>query len=116
MKNLGILAFIVIVLLIFGAGSAGLLPKAPVIVQTLDPNASITIATPEQANQLFFFIVFVIINLVGAGATIALLFWFLGRATNNARSLPKTPPPFLNRSKAIALPTTDAAQLTDKTT
>jgi hypothetical protein len=114
-RNLGILAVIVIILLVFGAGSAGILPKAPVIMQTTDPNASVTMATPEQANQLFFFIVFVIINLVGAGATIAVLFWFLGRATNNARSLPNTPPPFLNRKKAIALPTTDGAQLPDKT-
>lgn len=97
MRRLGILAGFVILLTVFGAGSAGLLPSVPFLVQTADPNASPMMATPEQANQLFFWIVFVLINLVGAGVTLAIVMWFLGRATNHARNLPNNPPAILNR-------------------
>jgi hypothetical protein len=97
-KKLVILVGFVILLTVFGAGSAGLLPSLPFLVQTTDPNASPMMATPEQANQLVFWVVFVIINLIGAGVTLALVMWFLGRATNHARSLPNNPPAVLNRS------------------
>lgn len=97
MKKLGILAGFVLLLTIFGAGSAGLLPELPFLVQTDDPNASAMMATPEQANQLVFWVIFVLINLIGAGVTLTVVMWFLGRATNHARNLPNNPPPFLNR-------------------
>lgn len=115
MKNLGILAGIVLVLLVFGAGSAGLLPGLPVITQTSDPNASVSAVTPEQANQFIFFVVFVLINVIGAGLTIAILFWFLGRATSNARRIPNAPVAVLNRTRAAELTTPENASLPDKT-
>jgi hypothetical protein len=96
-RKLGILAGFVILLTVFGAGSAGLLPSVPFLVQTADPNASPMMATPEQANQLLFWIVFVLINLIGAGVTLTIVMWFLGRATNHARNLPNNPPAILNR-------------------
>jgi hypothetical protein len=96
-RKLGILVGVVILLTVFGAGSAGLLPSLPFLVQTTDPNASPMMATPEQANQFIFWVVFVIINLIGAGVTLTLVMWFLGRATNHARSLPNNPPAVLNR-------------------
>lgn len=115
MKNLGILIGIVLLLVVFGAISARLAPSAPVLVQTADPNGSVLAATPEQANQLFFWIVFVLINLVGAGVTLALVMWFLGRSINHARALPNNPPALLNRSSAQQLASSDATQLPDKT-
>lgn len=117
MKNLGILIVIVVILLAFGAGSAGLLPGLPIITQTADPNASMAQATPEQANQLFFWVVFVLVNLIGAGVTIALLMWFLGRSTSRVRSMPNKPPAILNRSRPATLASGDtSAQLPEKTT
>lgn len=121
MKKLGILAVIVVILLVFGAGSARLLPGLPVLVQTADPNASVMAATSEQANQLFFFVIFVLINLIGAGVTIALLMWFLGRATSYARTTENKPMPVLNRPlfnrrQSHDLPAGDTpAQLSDST-
>ncbi len=97
MKRLGVLAGFVILLTVFGAGSAGLLPSLPFLVQTADPNASPMMATPEQANQFVFWVIFVLINRIGAGVSLALVMWFLGRATNHARNLPNNPPAILNR-------------------
>lgn len=97
MRKLGVLAGFVLILTVFGAVSAGLVPGLPFLVQTDDPNASTMMATAEQANQLVFWVIFVLINLIGAGVTLTIVMWFLGRATNHARSLPNNPPAFLNR-------------------
>jgi uncharacterized SAM-binding protein YcdF (DUF218 family) len=95
-KGLGTLVVLMAILLFFGAGSAGLLPPLPILTQTTDPNANPTMVTPEQANQFVFFVIFVLVNLIGAGGTIALLLWFLGRATSHARSQENQPNPLLN--------------------
>jgi hypothetical protein len=94
-KNLGTLIVIVVILLVFGAASANLIPKAPVLVQTTDPNGSVLQATPEQANQIGFWVVFVLVNLIGAGVTLGLVFWFLGRGTSSVRGVENQPNNFL---------------------
>lgn len=101
MKALGTLAVLVVILLVGGAISSGLVPSLPLITQSVDPNASVAHATPEQANQLFFWIIFVVVNVLGAGITIAVLIWFGSRAVVNARAMP-------NASKDEQLPETTA--------
>lgn len=59
------------------------------IIQTTNPNASVFDATPEQAAQIIIWIAFVLFNLVGAGVTLALLFWFGSRAVARARAMPE---------------------------
>lgn len=75
MKRLGILAGFVVILLVGGVITSGILPEFPVIIQSLNPDASVFEATPEQANLFFIWVGFVIVNLVGAGLTLAALFW-----------------------------------------
>jgi hypothetical protein len=80
-----IFAVVLAVLAGGGALSAGLsqiesatsVPGA--VVQTRDPEASPFMAADWQAHQFFLLTGFIIFNLVGIGATIALIFWFLSR-------------------------------------
>lgn len=88
MRALAILAFLVVVMLAGGAFTARILPDAPTIIQTTDPNASVFAATPEQANQLFFWVIFVVVNVVGAGLTLAGLIWLGSRSVDAARRQP----------------------------
>lgn len=85
------LVVFLVILLIGGAVSSGLVPSAPVLVQSVDPNASVMQATPEQANQLVFWVIFVTINVLGAGLTIAGLVWLGSRAIENAKATPNAP-------------------------
>jgi len=83
------LAIFVIILLVGGAFSSGLIPSAPVLTQSIDPNASVMAVTSEQANQLVFWVIFVLVNVIGVGVTIAVLIWLGSRAVKNAKAMPK---------------------------
>lgn len=88
MRGLVTLAVLVVVMLAGGALTARIFPEAPVIIQTTDPNGSVFSATPEQANQLFFWVIFVIVNVLGAGLTLAALIWLGSRSVENVRRQP----------------------------
>ncbi len=65
-----------------GEGIGGLLPF---LQQTNNPEANPLRAEPWQTEQLFLLIAFLLVNLIGIGATIAGLFWFLNRGVAQAR-------------------------------
>lgn len=84
MKRLGLLIVFVLVLIAGGGLTSGMF-NIPVILQTADPEASAFVATPGQAELFFLWVGFVIINVLGAGATIALIVWLLDRAVRRAQ-------------------------------
>jgi hypothetical protein len=58
------------------AGGGSLLP---VLQQVSAPDASPTTVLPWKAEQFFLMVGFILFNLVGIGATLAVLFWLLDR-------------------------------------
>ncbi len=90
------LVLIVIVLILIGSGflttqlasraSDAVLPGMR--VQTTNPAASALAITPDKGTLFFLFAGFVIFNLVGMGATITALFWFLNKQITKAKQAP----------------------------
>lgn len=85
MKRLGVLAGIFIVLLGGGAITSNLFSSNLAIQQTLNPSGSALTATPDQAAAFLLIVGFIIMNVVGAGLTIALVFWLLNRQVTVVR-------------------------------
>ena len=48
-------------------------------MQTMNPNGNVLTATPNQAAAFIVVVGFIIVNVVGAGLTLALVFWLLNR-------------------------------------
>ncbi len=82
------LALLIVILAILGAGgtltaltsgdwSATSIPGAK--VQCADAACSTFLAEPWEAGQFILLIGFIVFNLIGIGATLALLFWFLNK-------------------------------------
>ena len=70
--------------LLLNIGSDQLIPAT--IDQVEDPQASTFVATPGQAEQLVLTVGFILFNLIGIGATIALLMWLGDRGARQARA------------------------------
>jgi hypothetical protein len=68
------------------ASTTGLQVLPAAKIQTGDPEASVFVATGWQAQQFFLMIGFIVINLIGIGVTLALVFWFLSRQVAIARA------------------------------
>ena len=85
MKRLGILAGIFIVLFGGGAITANLLSSDLAIRQSTNPSADALTATPDQAAAFIVIVGFIIVNVIGAGLTIALVFWLLNRQVTVVR-------------------------------
>ena len=90
-RSLSILVFLVIIMLIGGVLTSGLINGVPTIIQTDNPDASVFQATPEQANQFIIWVVFVLVNVVGAGLTLAFVFWFGNREVKVVSQMPNQP-------------------------
>lgn len=81
MRRLAILMVILMLLYAGGAlsyllrdqGSDDIIPAT--IQQVEDPQASTFVATPGQAQQLVLGTGFILFNMIGIGATIAILMW-----------------------------------------
>ncbi len=58
----------------------------PFLRQTSDTAASTDYAEAWQAEQLFLMIGFILVNIIGIGATLAGLFWFLNRGVTVAKA------------------------------
>jgi hypothetical protein len=58
----------------------------PYLQQTDSPEASPLHAEPWQAEQFFLLVGFLLFNLIGIGATIALIMWVLDRQVKIARA------------------------------
>ncbi len=89
------LALLILILAILGAGgtltvlrgtewSATSLPGAK--VQCADPSCSVFLAEPWQAGQFILLVGFILFNMVGMGATIALVLWFLNKQVATVRA------------------------------
>ena len=82
----------IVILLVVGGGLTTLLSSndiadlLPVLRQTSDASASTAEMLPWQAEQLFLLIGFILFNMVGIGATIALIVWLLNRQILVARA------------------------------
>lgn len=85
MRRLSILAGIFIILLAGGAITSNLLSSDLVIQQTTNPNGDALTATPDQAAAFILVVGFIIVNVIGAGVTLALVFWLLNRQLAFAR-------------------------------
>lgn len=88
------LALLILILAILGAGgtltalnsnglSATSIPGAK--VQCVDAACSPFMAEPWEAGQFVLLTGFILFNLIGMGATIALLFWFLSKQVANVK-------------------------------
>jgi hypothetical protein len=92
-KNFGILV-VVIVLLLLGGGLTAQLANAdisqilPIIRQTNVPEASFIDPAPWQAQQFIILVGFILFNLVGIGATIAIIMWLLDRQVRLSKATP----------------------------
>lgn len=107
-----ILAGLMIVL-IGGAGlTANLAGEAPTIIQSTDPNASVFTATPEQAAQFIFWIMFVLGNVVVVAGILAVLLWRTHHAVANAKEAPivgERPERTFEVREALPEPTAESA-------
>lgn len=93
------LLFIVIIVILIGSGfltvqlaqqanNTGAPPVPGMRVQTNNPEASALVATTTKGSIFLAFAGFVIFNMVGIGATLAVIFWFLNRSINRAKVAP----------------------------
>jgi hypothetical protein len=81
-------AGIVLILLVGGGLTAQILVGGDslIIQQSSIPDASTLSAAPWQSEQLVLFIGFIVFNLVGMAATIAIAMWFLHRGVKQAEA------------------------------
>jgi hypothetical protein len=56
------------------------------VIQTENPDASVFESAPWKSEQLVLFVGFVLFNLIGMGATIALIMWLLHRQVKRVGS------------------------------
>jgi hypothetical protein len=87
-RGVAILAFLVIITIAGGVLTSGLGIELPFIKQTAEPMASVFEAPGEKALWLLAMIGFIVFNVIGAGLTIAFIFWFLNREVKVANSMP----------------------------
>jgi hypothetical protein len=99
MRRLLLIAGLFVILIIGGGLTTQLIanqttgaPLLPFLTQTINPDASRTVLLPWKAEQFFLLVGFLIFNLIGIAATIALLFWFADRGVrrNAASKQPST--------------------------
>jgi hypothetical protein len=89
LNKLAVVAGVVILLLVGGGLTSQLIiggGRSLFITQSAIPDASTLAAAPWQAEQLVLLIGFVLFNLVGMAATIALVMWFLHRGVKQSRA------------------------------
>lgn len=91
MKRIGIL--VILLAIIAGGGfltaafQGGVEPTSipGAKVQCADPACSVFVSEPWQTGQFLLLVGFVLFNLIGIGATLAILFWFLNKQVANAK-------------------------------
>lgn len=87
MRTLTVIIAVLVLLVIGGAlttilvGDGSLLPT---IQQSNDPEASTLAAEGWQAEQFVLLVLFLVVNLVGIGVTIAGIMWVLSRGVKSA--------------------------------
>ena len=87
-RAVAVLALLVIITIGGGIITAGLGFNVPTIIQSTDPAASPFSATPSQALQFVLWILFVIVNVIGAGLTLAFILWLGSRELKVVEQMP----------------------------
>lgn len=87
-RGVAVLAFLLIITIAGGVLTANVGFEVPTMQQTNNPAASFFEATPNQAVYLILMVGFILFNVVGAGLTIALLFWLGNREIKRADAMP----------------------------
>ena len=85
MRRLSILAILFVILLAGGAITSNLLSSDLAIQQTTNPNGDALTATPDQAAAFILIVGFIIMNVIGAGLTLGLVFWLLNHQVTAVR-------------------------------
>lgn len=86
----GVLILIGLMIIVIAGGvlTANVGVELPTVIQSEEPAPSAFRATPEQANLMLFWSLFVLGNLVVIGGVTALLFWLFHRWVKNANATP----------------------------
>ena len=87
-RGLFVLAVLVAITIAGGVLTAGVGFEIPIIQQVDSPAASAFEATPNQAVTFLLVVGFILVNVVGAGLTLAFIFWLLNREVNRAKAMP----------------------------
>jgi uncharacterized membrane protein SpoIIM required for sporulation len=92
-RNFGILVVVILLLLIGGGLTAQLANSdisqiLPIIRQTNVGEASFIDPEPWQAQQFVILVGFILFNMIGMGATIALVMWLLDRQVRDSKATP----------------------------
>lgn len=82
----------VLLILMIGGGLTAMLVAnngggvLPILTTTNIPDASPTVVLPWKAEQFFLLVGFVLFNLIGMAATLALVFWLVDRGLRRNRA------------------------------
>jgi len=85
---------VVVAVLIFGGflsytiSQQGSAAVPGVLIQTNNPEASVTAVTPDKGAIFFLFTAIALGSVVGMGVTIALIFWLLSKGVTKVRQMP----------------------------
>ncbi|MDZ4766621.1 MAG: hypothetical protein SGI73_18950 [Chloroflexota bacterium] len=90
MRRLVVLVVLLVILIAGGgltmqliSGGGSLLP---VLTQVNSPDAAPTVVLPWKAEQFFLLVSFILFNLIGIAATLALVFWLLDGGLRRQRA------------------------------
>jgi len=83
-----ILGFLLAITIAGGVLTADVAFSVPTITQTTNPDASAFAASESQAIQFLALVGFILFNVVGAGLTIAGVFWLLNWQVTVAKEMP----------------------------
>ena len=94
MKRLAIFVVVMLLLVIGGGLTSQIVannnnPESIVpfaLKQTNDPNASVFTSVAWKSEQLFLFVGFILFNMIGMGATIAIVLWLLHRGVVHSKA------------------------------
>lgn len=87
-RGVQILGFLLAITIAGGILTADVAFAIPIIQQTTDPAASAFMATNGQALIFLGVVGFILFNVVGAGLTLAFVFWLLNKQVNIAKEMP----------------------------
>lgn len=82
---------VVLLILIIGGGLTSMLignngEVLPILTTTSVPDASPTVVLPWKAEQVFLLVGFILFNLIGIAATLALIFFLVDRGLRRNRA------------------------------
>lgn len=107
MKRLAVIVGVLLILIIGGGLTAQLTTNRdattflPVLRTVDNPDGSTLAISPWQGEQLFLLVGFVLVNVIGIGATIAIVIWLLHRFVAQAK-VDEKPPTVAVEKKPVA--------------